>query len=273
MKKLLVHFFDFFGYQIFIKKGKNKTSFLDDYYQIIRYEYEEISRDGIKMVRKFTMLPYINLVTLYEQVRFCELHNIEGDFVECGVWKGGAIGLMAIANLKYGTQRRTLRLFDVFEEICSPNEKIDGTIAINEVRKQLGEKAAINGEIKPLKGIYDRFGGPGSINACKEVIEQIIGYPSDKVNYHKGWFQDTIPTDAKKINKIAILRLDGDWYESTKICLENLFDKVVSGGFIIIDDYGLYSGCKKATDDFLTSRGGEYFLNYSSWACRYLIKR
>jgi len=77
---------------------------------------------------------------------------------------------------------------------------------------------------------------------------------------------------SKGIDNISILRLDGDWYESTKVCLDNLYDKVVDGGFIIIDDYGCYEGYKKAVDEFLRVRNINVFINYSSPACRYWIK-
>jgi hypothetical protein len=77
-----------------------------------------------------------------------------------------------------------------------------------------------------MKGLYDSYGGHGTINACKNLLVKKIGCASENVIYHKGWFQDTLPADAGEIEKIAILRLDGDWYESIKICLEHLYDKV-----------------------------------------------
>ncbi len=272
MKKIISKWLRKFGYEVRKAQKNEKISFHSDINRNICYEFEEEANEAIKIVRKQTMLPYINLVTLYEQVLYCEKGNIEGDFVECGVWKGGAVGLMALANLKNGTIRRKLHLFDAFEEICAPNKNFDGEREINEVKKLLGEKVLINGELKPLKGIYDSFGDPGEINECKRLIENTIGYPANYVYYHKGWFQNTVPSKSKEIGKIAILRLDGDWYESTKVCLEYLFDKVVPGGFIIIDDYGAYSGCKKAVDEFLTNRKSYYYLNYSNWCCRYLVK-
>ena len=70
----------------------------------------------------------------------------------------------------------------------------------------------------------------------------------------KGWFQDTLPKYKDKIGAIAVLRVDADWYESTKCCLENLYDNVVTGGYIFVDDYGFVTGCKKATDNFLTNK-------------------
>lgn len=270
MKKLISNFIKGFGFEIKRVKKNTAIIFHKDYDHKIGYEFEGEANEAIKLVRKNTMLPYTNLVTLYEQVLYCEKNKIEGDFVECGVWKGGAVGLMVLANLKHGSKRRMVHLFDAFEEICAPNEDLDGERAINEVKQILGKNALTKGELKPLKGIYDRFGGPSDLNDCKDLIEKKINYPNEFIAYHKGWFQETVPLKSKNIEKIAILRLDGDWYESTKVCIENLYDKVVPGGFIIFDDYGLYEGCKKAVDEFFDSRDESYYLHYSSWACRYM---
>ena len=81
--------------------------------------------------------------------------------------------------------------------------------------------------------------------------------------------QDTLPRDSSRIESIAILRLDGDWYASTKVCLDHLYDKVVSGGFVIVDDYGYYEGCKKAVDEFIEERGLEVFLSQVDSGCVY----
>ena len=70
----------------------------------------------------------------------------------------------------------------------------------------------------------------------------------------KGWFQDTLPRAKSEIGKVAILRLDGDWYESTKCCLDNLYENVSPGGYVIIDDYGYWEGCRQALDEFLHAR-------------------
>jgi O-methyltransferase len=271
MKKAINSLLRKFGFEI--KKSNTRgISFFNDYDQKIGYEFETDANQAIKVIRKNTMLPYVNLVTLYEQVMFCEKNSIEGDFVECGVWKGGAVALMALANMQHSKTRRNLHLFDAFDDICAPDEEVDGVRAITEVKEIIGKGAAVEGELKPLKGIYDQFGGHGTVEECQLLIEKTIGYPADKVHYHKGWFQDTIQEKAKLIDKIAILRLDGDWYASTKICLDHLFDKVAPGGFIIIDDYGLYSGCKKAVDEFLEKNETRCYLNYSSWSCRYIIR-
>jgi hypothetical protein len=237
----------------------------------IGFNYEKEAFEAMQIVKFNTMLPYEPLVSLYEQVVYCEKNNIEGAFVECGTWKGGASGMMALANLKYGSIRRELHLFDAFEEICQPNSEYDDEKLIQEV-KDVAKVESFGVELKPIKGIYDVFGGPGTIENNKKLIEGIINYPSQKVHYHKGWFQDTVPVDANKIDKIAILRLDGDWYESTKVCLDHLYDKVVKNGIVIIDDYGYNTGCKKAVDEFLLKLNHFPIINYINGTCRYFIK-
>lgn len=232
--------------------------------------------ESIRIVKPFTMLSYQNLATLYEQVSFCEKADIEGDFVECGVWKGGSVGLMALANLKEGKKRRQLHLFDAFDDICEPDPEKDGERAISEMKYLANrDRSSLKGKLIPVKGIYDSHGGHGTTEICKKLLIDIINYTEDNIHFHVGWFQDEIPKALNDIQKIAILRLDGDFYASTKFCIETLYDKVVSGGFIIIDDYGAYDGCKKAIDDFFESRNLSFFLNYSDMTggeCRYIQK-
>ena len=76
----------------------------------------------------------------------------------------------------------------------------------------------------------------------------------DRIEFVKGWFENTVPVTRKQIQQIAVLRIDGDWYESTKCCLENLYDKVSSGGYVIVDDYQSCYGCRRAVDEFIQNR-------------------
>ena len=116
-----------------------------------------------------------------------------------------------------------------------------------------------------------------AIGACvgssKDIVEQFLvrrlGISADELHFHVGWFQDTVPRSATAIKEIALLRLDGDWYNSTKVCLEGLFDKVVKGGYVIIDDYGTFQGCRKAADDFFASRGIAPGIHSSDSDCVY----
>ena len=92
--------------------------------------------------------------------------------MECGVWKGGAVGMMALAS----DRTRRLHLFDSFTEICEPDAVLDGAQALAEVGQANAE-----GRLRPVAGIYDAVGGPGTIDACRDLIERRIGYPSDLI--------------------------------------------------------------------------------------------
>lgn len=237
------------------------------------FDYAEEAYEALQITQSYSMMPPVNLVTLYEQAAYCEKNNIDGDFVECGVWKGGAIGMMALANKRFGSKARKLHLFDAFSDICEPDPEKDGAKALEDtVKYSQKSKGELSGKVEPVKGIYDSFGGHGTIEICNDLLVNTISYDAESIIYHKGWFQDTVPKDAHNIGKIAILRLDGDWYDSIKIPLNYLFDKVVHGGIIIIDDYGYYEGCTKAVDEFLEERRIKTFLSYSNIGCRYFVK-
>lgn len=235
-------------------------------------ELEPDVRDMIARIRGHTMVTLPRLISLVEQVRHCESAALPGAFVECGVWKGGCTGLMALANLRYGKHRRDLHLFDAFTEICEPDATIDGDRAVQEVRAWTHGAGGTTGRLTPLTGFYDAFGGPGTLEENRTLLEQTIQYDARNIHYHKGWFQDTLPVDAAAVGPIAILRLDGDWYASTKACLEHLYDQVVPSGYVIIDDYDTYDGCRTAVDEFVASRSLPVKLHRVDADCRYWVK-
>lgn len=237
------------------------------------YELEAEAMAAIRQIRGNTMLNDARLITLYQQVVYCEKRNLPGAFVECGVWKGGAVGLMALANLASSERRRHIYLFDAFDDICEPDAAVDGVKALKAASAFISDTSKPTGKLLPLSGFYKPFGGPGSIQDCKLLLEQSLRYPAESLHYCKGWFQDTIPREFSSIGDIAILRLDGDWYASTKVCLDYLFDLVVDGGIVIFDDYGTFSGCRMAVDEFLKSKGETYFLSTIDCDARYLIVR
>jgi O-methyltransferase len=217
------------------------------------------------------MLPNVRLVSLYDQVRHCEQMCMEGSIVECGVWKGGAIGLIALALKQSAEQKiRHLHLFDSFTDICAPDPLVDGQLAIDELGQD--SKSRPNPPLQPVIGAYDSVGGHGTMIECKDLIETRIGYPSSHVHFHVGWFQDTVPAASCEIGPIALLRLDGDWYASTKVCLDHLYEHVVAGGFVIIDDYGTYEGCRKAVDEFIAQQSISAFMHRVDASCYYFQK-
>lgn len=269
VKKVIKNIFNAFGLEV-----SKKITTPRDEPEWEGYDHGREGKEVISLVRENTMMSPLNLLTLFEQVVYCEKKGIDGAYVECGVWKGGAVGIMAKANLMYGTTRRDLHLFDAFDDICAPDAELDGERAVNDMAKHthLKNKEDMVGQLEAVKGAYDGLGGHGTIDACKSLLETRLKYPAELTHYHKGWFQDTIPADHHEIDKIAILRLDGDWYASIKICLDYLYDKVVPGGLVVIDDYGYYNGCTKAVDEFLESRNIRTFLSYAVVGSRYFVK-
>ena len=235
------------------------------------FELEDEATACINIVRNNTMLSKRRLVTLYQQVAYCEKYEVPGAFVECGVWKGGAVGMMALANMQKGSCRRQLHLFDSFQGICEPEATVDGERALQEV-KQFTGSGRDKGKLQPLAGIYDYMGGPGTLEENRQLLEKTIGYPAELLHYHIGWFQQTVPVDHESIGTIAILRLDGDWYASTKVCLEYLFKNVVKGGIVIIDDYGYYEGCRRAVDEFMNIENIQAYPGPIDNYCRFFVK-
>jgi hypothetical protein len=229
------------------------------------FDMEEEVQSNIQRIVSHTMVPYARLAVLYQQAVYCEQMGIGGCYVECGTWKGGAMGLMALANLNHGA-RRHLHLFDSFEGVPEPIAEKDGADAVAWARNH---GSGGDGRLVAIQGTYD---GVGTLDVNRTLLETTIGYDPKYLHYHKGWFQETLPKDADKIGPIAILRLDGDWYESTQICLRHLYNKVVDDGFVIIDDYRCVEGCERAVKEFFDERKIRPFLHHLDGDGRYWIK-
>jgi O-methyltransferase len=162
--------------------------------------------------------------------------GVAGAFVECGVWRGGSAAIMGRVILNHAEDRK-LDLFDSFQGLPEPNE-IDGVKAA----VYSGNKSS--GLLAPI----------GQCQADEQSVRQYlcedVGLPESMLRFHVGWFQDTIPQATKEIGPIAVLRLDGDWYESTQVCLEHLYPLLSPGGIVILDDYYYWEGCAKAADEY-----------------------
>jgi O-methyltransferase len=261
---------------IFFKNSSNKFILTQRLSKNLGLGYfnENEAFAAIQKIKYNTMIPYEQLVSLYEQVIYCEKNNINGSFVECGVWKAGAAGLMALANLQHGKNARDIYLLDAFDDICEPDAKYDDKFIIDEIKKSLklnGSKS-FEGKLKPIKGIYDVWGGYGTLEEATHLLKNAIKYPESNTHFVKGWFQDTAPVLKNKLNSIAILRLDGDWYDSTKVCLESFYPLLTKGGICIIDDYGYNKGCAKAVHEYLDTID-EHPLMVKINELRYWIKK
>jgi len=224
------------------------------------YDLEDAACEAVSQVIGATQLSYERLVTLYQQVVYLERNQLPGALVECGVWRGGAAAMMALANLAEGSERRMLHLFDSFQGMPEPDLAHDGEEALRWAGRR-GDGS--------LVGTGVNVAHPEDV---KSLIIDRIGYPESSVVIHTGWFQDTLPLARSQIGPIALLRVDGDWYESTLVVLEYLFDLVIPRGIVVIDDYGAFEGCRRATDEFLARHAPHAYLHHIDYTGRYFIK-
>lgn len=222
---------------------------------------EDVIKLAMLTVCGNTVLSFERLATLWLQVRYLDHFAIPGSLVECGVWRGGATGMMALAHLaSHPKPFRHLHLFDSFEGLPEPRADKDGDRALfNADGRNSGALRSIGNAVSPVED-------------SRGLIEERIGYQHDLVHYHVGWFQNTMPNDAPLLGEIAMLRLDGDWYDSTKVCLDYLYPLVVKNGVIVIDDYGYFEGCRRAVDEFLTAQAVPIMLHHIDETGRYWIK-
>ena len=172
-------------------------------------------------------------------------HNIPGDIVECGVWRGGSMQACAKTLLSLGETERDLYLFDTYEGMTPPTEedlRLDGRSARDLLDAQ--------GKDRPIWAV-------ASLEDVRAGFEN-VPYPKERVHYVQGRVEDTVPERAPE--QISILRLDTDWYASTKHELEHLYSRLVSGGVLLIDDYGYWQGSRQAVDEFLEKTGEKLLL-------------
>jgi O-methyltransferase len=176
--------------------------------------------------RDYTMIPK-NLFIL--NLDLCHAFGrTEGAYVECGVWRGGMSA--AVAEVLGG--KKQIHLFDSFEGL-PPAKEIDGIEALS------WQKDTTSPNYFDNCAAGEQF-----------AIEAMKLASHDKYQIHKGWFEKTVPGSVD--GPIGILRLDGDWYDSIMVCLEELFPRVVEGGIVILDDYYCWEGCAKAVHDYLS---------------------
>ena len=218
---------------------------------------EEITPYEDKLINKclkYSMTTRVRMWSLLNSINYIHNNNIQGDFVECGVWKGGNLILYELLNQKYNLDKKVFG-FDTFEGMPMPGEhdyKYNNVSAID----------LYNRKVKIEN------------NWCKSTLDEVKGNiltecSNVNINLIKGKVENTLLVKENIPDKISILRLDTDFYESTKIELEILFPKLEKNGILIIDDYGTYKGARKAVDEYFKKKA---FLIYIDHTCRLLIK-
>lgn len=204
--------------------------------------------DTILKVKPFTQTSNERLYALCEATKYIAVNKILGDIVECGVWRGGSMMAIAYTLMQYDDNYRNLYLFDTFTGMPEPSDK-DITISGETASKLLKNSNKADQKsiwcYAPLDGVKESMYG--------------TGYDPERIHLIKGKVEDTIPIQAP--NQISLLRLDTDWYESTRHELEYLFPRIVTGGVIIIDDYGHWQGVRKAVDEYIQENNLKILLN------------
>jgi hypothetical protein len=185
-------------------------------------------RDCIEVAH--TMIGRKRLGNIVDCLDVIRRESIPGDWIETGVWRGGAVVLMQGYSAIYGMDR-TVWAADSFQGLPKPSKPQD-------------EGYDFSSDVVPVLAISEE--------EVRNLFRKYNLYDPDKVRFLKGWFKDTLPTAP--INELSLLRLDGDLYESTMDALIALYDRVVSGGFVIVDDYGDFEPCRKAVDEFRSAR-------------------
>jgi hypothetical protein len=247
MKTLVKNIFGKFGLKVVAKKTlENPYDLEKDFYSL----YEKC--------KPYTMTSTERLYSLYKSVEYITANKIEGDIVECGVWKGGSSMMAALSLAKQGDTSRSLYMYDTYEGMSVPTEK-----DVNYV----GETADKEWE-KNEKGDHNDW-CYSSIDEVKSNLKK-TNYPQDKINFVKGKVEDTIPGTIP--GKIAILRLDTDWYESTYHELKHLYPLLVPNGVLIIDDYGYWKGAREATDTYFKENNIKLLMNRIDTTGRILVK-
>ncbi len=223
---------------------------------LIPYDMEQEFIDVYRKCSPYTMTAIERLYSLYKSVEYITKYKIPGDIVECGVWRGGSMMLCAITLLKLKDTERTLYLYDTYEGMTEPTEKdirIRDNILANNIYSELKNKKIFCSPLSDVK------------NAMYST-----GYPKEKLKFIVGKVEDTIPSNMPE--KISLLRLDTDWFESTYHELKHLFPKLTVNGVIIIDDYGYWKGAKQATDNYLKENKVKILLNRIDHSARIGIK-
>lgn len=220
-------------------------------------DFDEASIALYRAVQPYTMTSKERVIALRQSVEYIVRCAIPGDIVECGVWKGGSMMAVALSLKEFGAARR-LHLFDTYEGMSEPggvDKTYRGEVAGALMAQNERETSAI-----------------WAYGALEEVRKNVLGtgYDPNLVAFVQGKVEDTLPAHAPE--SIALLRLDTDWYESTKHELEQLYPRLSVGGVLLIDDYGHWEGARKAVDEYVQEKQLRVLLQRIDYTGRLCIK-
>lgn len=227
-------------------------------------ELEPADREIVERALPLTMTGVARLQAVVAAVRDCERRGVAGAFAECGVWRGGSVLAMILTLQEIGTTDRDIYLYDTFEGMTAPTEldvsEIDGSAL------ETWRRAEEAGE-RPWSQLFD----PESFN--EEAVRSTLletGYPAERIHLVAGPVEETLPAQAP--DSLALLRLDTDWYESTRHELLHLYPRLAAGGVLIVDDYGHWEGARRAVDEYFAENPPRPVLSEIDYTGRIAIK-
>lgn len=253
LKKYIKYLFNLFGYKLLkIENNQNKL-FFEYLNKSSIFEYEEnkffeirpeLEVNDIEIIKyifknKLTMVSPNRLTDTLLAAKHVSKNNIPGAFVECGTWRGGNAIAAGLIFQKYGI-KKDIYLFDTFLGMTKPKENIDETMYLNKTSTEVFNESQI--------GEYNSW--------CYASLEEVksnftnAGLNIENIKFIKGDVEKTLDVLSNLPKNISVLRLDTDWYDSTKKELESLYNRLSINGVLIVDDYGYWNGAKKAFDEF-----------------------
>ena len=226
------------------------------------YPIEASERDKVTIQRllPYTMTSSDRLWSLLNAVRYVIDEDLPGDFVECGVWRGGSIMAMAGELSRLGVTDRQIWLYDTFAGMTQPSEwDVEAASGVTAARMLQSTPVSDGNNVWCVAGRAD-----------VEANLKTTGYPFNNFIFVEG---DVTQTLVGKIpENVSLLRLDTDWFESTRMCLEFLYPRLVIGGVCILDDYGHWQGARKAVDEYFAELGHRPYMHSIDFSGRVFIK-
>jgi O-methyltransferase len=220
-------------------------------------DFDETDAELCRRVAPYTMTTPPRIYALARAVEYVAGRRVPGAFVECGVWRGGSMMAIALTLLRLGVSDRDLYLFDTFSGMTSPGD---------EDVKHTGERAA---DMLARSSRDSDDWAVASLDDAKAAVLG-VGYPENKIHFVQGPVEETLPATAP--GEIALLRLDTDWYASTKHALVHLYPHLSPGGVVIIDDYAYWQGARQAVDEYIRENDLPLLLNRIDYTARIAIK-
>ncbi len=251
MLKLLNKLAGALGYQVQKKMMIKESECVD----IREPEFAEL----YQLCRPYTMTSTERLYSVYSAVDYILKNRIPGDFVECGVWRGGCSMMIAAMLQRRQVEDRVLYMYDTYEGMSEPTEKdvdVSGVDAAFQLKRHEDNKEESVWCLASLEDVQRNL--------------SLTGFPASRIRFIKGKVEDTLPATLPE--SIALLRLDTDWYASTRHELIHLYPLLVKNGVLIVDDYGHWEGCRQAVDEYLAAHGIPMLLHRIDYTGRAAVK-